>query len=69
MSELDYLANGVDCFVNLAFGDDEGRRKLQNHEIVTANLSQDPVVPEEPHHENLAEHRGVNSAESLIRDA
>jgi hypothetical protein len=65
MHQIHYLPDSIDIPIELRVLDDQGRSDLEHHEVVATDLTEYPLVAEEPHHQDLAEHRGVNPGESL----
>ena len=66
MGEFDDIANGLHEFLYLAFGYDQRRGCLQDCEVISANLSQDAVIAEQAHHDDLAEESRMDLHEGLV---
>jgi hypothetical protein len=69
MRQFDDTRRRCDELVNLFFGYNQRRRCFQDHEIIPANLSQNPVIPEETHYEYLAKHGRMNAHECFKRNS
>ena len=65
MGQVHYLADGGDEFVDLGFGHDQWGRHFQDHEVVSTDLRENVLVAKQAHHQDLAEHGGMNSPEGL----
>ena len=68
MSKFDDIADGGDEFLHLIFTDDKRGRNFQHHEVIAANLSENAVIPEHAHDDNLSEHCRMNAHERFKRD-
>lgn len=55
----------LDELFKLPVCDDQGRGRFEDHEMIAAYLREDSMVAEKPHHDNLAEHAGVNLTEGF----
>ena len=55
--EIHHVAHGFDKLLHLDFGDHQGRRHFQHHEVVAADLGENALIAKQPHHQDLAEER------------
>jgi hypothetical protein len=62
---LDFVLDRANETLDLRLGDHQLGRRLQNHEIVSAHLGEDLLLAEQPHHQHLAKHAGVDLGECL----
>jgi len=69
MHVADHGRDGRDIMIHLRVRHDQRRRDLQAHEVVAADLTEDAMVPEEPHHHHLSEHSGMDQVERFERGA
>jgi hypothetical protein len=65
MHGFHHVANGCDALNQLLFSDYEGRSNFEHHKVVTADLRENVPIPEEPHHEDLAEQSRMDRIETL----
>ena len=65
--KINDVVDGRDEFRDLRRGNHKRRGNLQNHEIVAANLSENVLVAEQTHDENLPEHGGMDLSERFKR--
>src|SRR5260370_30133456 len=68
MHQIHYLANYIDVPIELRVLDNQRRSDLEHHEVVATDLTEYSLVTEEPHHQNLAEHRRMDPGEGLERN-
>src|SRR5665213_524428 len=69
MHHVHYFPNRMDETVKLPGGYNKRWGHLENKKVIPADLRQDAVVAEEPHHNRLAEHAFVDVAERLESEA
>src|SRR5438105_14471371 len=68
MHQLDHIFDGVDESVQMAVFDHQRRCDFENHEVVSADLRKDAVIPEHAHHQHLSEHARVNFQKRFERN-
>src|ERR1035437_457817 len=56
-------------FIELRLINCQRGRDLQHHKIIAAYLTEDRLVPEQPHHQDLSEHRGMYPRKCLEQDS
>src|SRR6476620_163378 len=69
MHQLNRIGGSPYKLVKLMVINDQRGCNFKNHKIVSTDLGQDAVVPEEPHHQDLAEHARVDLQKCLEGDA
>ena len=67
--QLDYIRGRTYKFIDLPVFDDQRWSRLEHHEIVPADLCEHSLVPEQPHHQRLTEHAGMNLRKSFEGNA
>jgi hypothetical protein len=65
MRRLHYIPNCSHELFDLLTRHYQWWSHLQNHEVVSADLRQNPMIAEHPHHNDLPEHRGMNVHEGF----
>src|SRR5271157_37789 len=61
----DHCSNTGDEPIHLPIFNHQRRRHFEDHETVSANLSENALIAEQAHHQDLAEHSGMDFLEGL----
>src|SRR5215471_11712671 len=64
--QFDHASHRGHEIIHLLLFNDQRRGHFQYHEIVTADLREKTPITEQPHHDDLPEHSGMNGSERLI---